>query len=359
MRHQSGRLRHAMFSLSAVSAPALALTLALPAGGGQAAPLPQAAASGSGWFAPAKSATPKAWRKRGHVRRMRRRKRARRHGVGRHGVGGNGLPAYLPPRTLPLRNPHRLFVLAPEEEDAPGVWPGVWHERPMPKVVDWGDPGHALRLARARAIKRYHQRLARVRAAAAKLSDGPTRRPAVATALVRETTGIGAQLLVPRASRPLRTGKRRLLQKLAALKPRGLPLHLAVAVVTVESNWRPHVRGLSGEFGLMQVMPGTARQFAPRSLRRLDPKSFAKLMMMPEINIRIGTKVLYYCYRRAGGDIAATIGCYNRGPGRMWQWSGNAITRRYVHKVRRLISRSRKRAAGRQNSQVLSQNTRQ
>ncbi len=134
--------------------------------------------------------------------------------------------------------------------------------------------------------------------------------------------------------------KQGLLKILRDVKPKGLPIKLAAAVITVESAWRPHARGASGEYGLMQLMPATARQYAPRYVRRLSDKYFGKVMMHPRMNLRVGTRVLHWCYRRAGGNIAATIGCYNRGPGRMWQWSGNRITKRYVSKVRRLLARA-------------------
>ena len=124
-------------------------------------------------------------------------------------------------------------------------------------------------------------------------------------------------------------GKRRLMAVLARVKPKGLPLKLAAAVVTVESGWRVRATGAAGERGLMQLMPATARMMGARGN-----------LYHPVVNMRAGTKYLHYCYRRAKANVAATIGCYNRGPGRMWQWSGNSITRRYVAKVRRMMRRS-------------------
>lgn len=77
----------------------------------------------------------------------------------------------------------------------------------------------------------------------------------------------------------------------------------------------------------MQLMPGTARMYGGGNM--YDPRQ----------NMRVGTKYLYWCYKRARKNVAATIGCYNRGPGKMWQWSGNPITRRYVAKVHRYMGR--------------------
>ncbi len=120
-----------------------------------------------------------------------------------------------------------------------------------------------------------------------------------------------------------------LMATLKSVKPKGLPLSLAAAVVTVESGWRVNARGSSGERGLMQLMPATARQLGARGN-----------LYNPRTNMRYGTKYLHYCYRRARGNIAATIGCYNRGPGLMWSWNKSRITRRYVGRVRRYMRRS-------------------
>ncbi len=115
---------------------------------------------------------------------------------------------------------------------------------------------------------------------------------------------------------------------LRRVKPAGLPYALAAAVVTVESRWRVNARGASGEYGLMQLMPATARHLGLRG----NPYN-------PTNNMRAGTKYLYRCYRRARGSVPLTIGCYNRGPGNMHGWNKNPITRRYVAKVRRLMRR--------------------
>lgn len=112
-----------------------------------------------------------------------------------------------------------------------------------------------------------------------------------------------------------------LMATLASVKPSGLPLQLAAAVVTIESGWRVNARGSSGEQGLMQIMPATGRRFGGGNL--FDPTT----------NMRVGTRYLHWCYQRAGGNVAATIGCYNRGPGLMWSWKGSRITRGYVNRV--------------------------
>ncbi len=132
-----------------------------------------------------------------------------------------------------------------------------------------------------------------------------------------------------RKSKSFGRGRGSLMATLRSVKPAGLPLRLAAAVVTVESGWRVNARGSSGERGLMQLMPATARMMGARGN-----------LYNPRVNMRAGTKYLHWCYRRARKNVAVTIGCYNRGPGLMWKWSGNPITRRYVSKVRRYMGRS-------------------
>ncbi len=128
---------------------------------------------------------------------------------------------------------------------------------------------------------------------------------------------------------------------LRRVTPKGLPLKLAAAVVTVESGWRPNLVGGVGEIGLMQLRPTTAKWMGDPQTRKAHIRQIRKKLYNPEFNLRIGTRYLHWCYKLAKRDIAATIGCYNRGPGRMWKWHKNKITKRYVSKVRRLL-RSRR-----------------
>ena len=70
------------------------------------------------------------------------------------------------------------------------------------------------------------------------------------------------------------------------------------AVITVESNWKPNARGKAGELGLMQLMPGTAKDLGIKD--RSDPQQ----------NIEGGIRYLAYCKRKTGN---AYLRCYNAG----------------------------------------------
>ena len=113
------------------------------------------------------------------------------------------------------------------------------------------------------------------------------------------------------------------------LKPGGLSIKMVDAVISMESGYRPNARGRHGEIGLMQIKPATARMV--RSLTGVKGGALSN----PRTNLRIGMAYLNWCRKKAGGNVAATIGCYNAGPGNMWKWKKFAVTRKYVRHVHR------------------------
>jgi soluble lytic murein transglycosylase-like protein len=106
-----------------------------------------------------------------------------------------------------------------------------------------------------------------------------------------------------------------------------VPLSLAHAVVTVESNYNPSVTGSAGEIGLMQLKLQTARG--------MGYKGSAKALYDPATNIKFGMKYLGQARKLAGGDLCGTILKYN---------GGHAATRmskgplRYCGKVQQIIA---------------------
>jgi len=85
----------------------------------------------------------------------------------------------------------------------------------------------------------------------------------------------------------------------------GVPVALALAVVRVESNYNPKVRGRAGEIGLMQIKPQTARG--------MGFSGSSNALYDPETNLRWGMKYLAGAYQRAGGDTCGTIMRYQGG----------------------------------------------
>ncbi len=107
----------------------------------------------------------------------------------------------------------------------------------------------------------------------------------------------------------------------------GVPISLAHAVVTVESNYNPKMRGQAGEIGLMQVKLGTARGMGYRGT--------AKQLYEPATNIRYGMMYLGEARKLAGGDLCGTILKYNGGHGATRMSRGPLA---YCGKVRQLIA---------------------
>jgi soluble lytic murein transglycosylase-like protein len=73
---------------------------------------------------------------------------------------------------------------------------------------------------------------------------------------------------------------------------------LILAIIGVESSWRPWALGSVGEVGLCQVRPD------------LHGASAGELID-PEANIRCAARVLGQCLARSGGDIAGALRRYN------------------------------------------------
>ncbi len=123
-----------------------------------------------------------------------------------------------------------------------------------------------------------------------------------------------------------------------AVKPAHLPLSLVDAVISKESRYKANARGSRGEIGLMQLMPSTARGLAKslgfKRIAKMSNAQLRKHLNRPRNNLKLGLAYLSKCHKMAKGNIGATIGCYNAGPGNMWRWHKIKITRNYVKYVR-------------------------
>ncbi len=111
----------------------------------------------------------------------------------------------------------------------------------------------------------------------------------------------------------------------AAAEKYQLPEALLLAVMAVESNFDPRAMSEKGAVGLMQLMPGTARDM------------YVADAWAPEQNIEGGARYLRILANQYNGDLVKTLAAYNAGPDAVRK-AGDTVpdipeTREYVRKV--------------------------
>jgi soluble lytic murein transglycosylase-like protein len=110
----------------------------------------------------------------------------------------------------------------------------------------------------------------------------------------------------------------------AVARRRGLDPALVLAVVSVESGFRPEAVSRKGAQGLMQLMPRTATALGVE-----DPFD-------PEQNLDGGARFLGSLLTLYDGDLRRALAAYNAGEGAVARHGGvppYAETRAYVRKV--------------------------
>lgn len=95
-----------------------------------------------------------------------------------------------------------------------------------------------------------------------------------------------------------------------------IPPQLLFAIARQESAFMHDVRSPAGARGLMQLMPGTARETALGAGMRVNTAD----LYQPEINITLGSRYLAGLLKDFDGNRALAAAAYNAGPNRVKQW---------------------------------------
>ena len=100
-------------------------------------------------------------------------------------------------------------------------------------------------------------------------------------------------------------------------KLRGLHSSWVFAITRQESAFMADARSGVGAMGLMQLMPGTAKETA----RKFGiPLASPQQVLVPEKNIQLGAAYLSQVHGQFNGNRVLASAAYNAGPGRVRQW---------------------------------------
>lgn len=109
----------------------------------------------------------------------------------------------------------------------------------------------------------------------------------------------------------------------------GLPTCLIKGVIKAESDFRVRAVSPAGAQGLMQLMPGTAKELGVKDPFDIDQ------------NIDGGTRYLKKMLELFGRDVKLALAAYNAGPGTVNRYSGNVPYRDTMIYVERVLKYSR------------------
>ncbi len=101
-------------------------------------------------------------------------------------------------------------------------------------------------------------------------------------------------------------------------KRRGLESHLVRGLIKQESSFAVRAISSSNAYGLMQMIPPTAREIAQDL--KMGPLKLPEDMFVPKRNIEMGTYYLNRMVNKYSGSVPLGLAAYNAGPGRIDRW---------------------------------------
>jgi soluble lytic murein transglycosylase-like protein len=110
-------------------------------------------------------------------------------------------------------------------------------------------------------------------------------------------------------------------QILTSARETDLPAHLIAGIIRQESAFDPRATSPVGARGLMQLMPGTAREVS----RKVGVAYRPERLYDPEVSVRLGSTYFRELLDRFDGNVELALAGYNGGPSRirrLWRESG-------------------------------------
>jgi soluble lytic murein transglycosylase len=95
-----------------------------------------------------------------------------------------------------------------------------------------------------------------------------------------------------------------------------LPSNLIFAIARQESAWEKDARSSAGAMGLMQILPGPAKETAKKAGIKFKKAD----LLTPEKNIIIGSRYISSLLKRFENNRITAIAAYNAGPTRVNRW---------------------------------------
>jgi soluble lytic murein transglycosylase len=95
----------------------------------------------------------------------------------------------------------------------------------------------------------------------------------------------------------------------------GISEGLIFGLIRAESGFSPAIKSPAGAIGLMQLMPATAKATA-REGGAFNPQK----LIVPEYNIKLGTRHFRDLLKEYDGDVIYSIAAYNAGASAVDRW---------------------------------------